>query len=135
MEIAESLAKVLESRENFGSVFYEEFFSRFPEVVPHFEGVDMERQSLVLTMALSIIERYNDSTFGAIDHYLQHLGSAHHRRAIPAELYPKWIEAMLAALERFLGDDWNSELESEWRTALEKTSRTMLKGYERRVGI
>ena len=135
MEIGASLARVLESREIFGALFYEEFFRRFPEAVPHFAGVDMERQSLVITMALSVIERYHDTEFGAIDHYLQHLGSAHHRRAIPAELYPKWIDAMLAALERFLGEDWSAALRTEWRAALEKTAHTMLKGYERRIGI
>lgn len=135
MEIDESLARILQSREIFGGLFYEEFFRRFPEAAPHFQGIDMERQSLVLTMALAVVERYRAADFGAIDHYLQHLGSAHHRRAIPLDLYPKFIDAMLAALERFLGDGWSPALATAWRGALEKTVQTMLKGYERRVGI
>ena len=135
MEIRESLQKVLDSRDLFGTIFYEEFFGRYPEVKKYFEGVDMDRQALVLTMALTVIEHQYNGTYGAVSHYLQHLGTAHHRRGIPLDLYPKWIDTMLVTLERFLGKDWDLALSEQWRSALEKTFAAMQPGYQRRIGI
>ena len=135
MEIRESLRKVLDSRELFGAIFYEEFFDRYPEAKQYFTGVDMDRQALVLTMALTVIEHHHNGSLGAVEHYLHHLGTAHHRRGIPLDLYPKWIETMLHTFQRFLGDDWEPALADQWRQALEKTYEVMQQGYERRVGI
>jgi hemoglobin-like flavoprotein len=135
MEIRESLQKVLEARDLFGTIFYQEFFSRYPEVKKYFVGVDMDRQALVLTMALTVIEHHQNGSYGAVQHYLQHLGTAHHRRGSPLDLYPKWIETMLHTLERFLGEDWDLALSEEWRHALEKTFQAMQPGYQRRIGI
>lgn len=135
MDIGASLKKVLDSRDLFGTIFYEEFFSRYPEVKKYFDGVDMNRQALVLTMALTVIEHHHNGSYGAVEHYLQHLGTAHHRRGIPLDLYPKWIDTMLHTLERFLGQDWDPELAASWREAFEETYEAMQQGYEHRTGI
>jgi hemoglobin-like flavoprotein len=135
MDISESLEVILESREPFGKSFYEYFLLNNPTVVPFFEGIDMARQELVLTMALSTIVQHYLKDHASIDHYMRHLGTRHHRWNIPPDLYPVWCDSMLATLKKFLGKEWNDELAGEWRAALEKASHTLLKGYDRHVGI
>lgn len=135
MTIQESLQAILDSSDNFGRSFYDEFFLRHPRIFQYFEGVDMTRQSLVLTMALNTIVTHYTNPSVAIEHYLQHLGTMHNRWKIPPELYPKWSDTMLRVLERFLEGDWDEELASQWREALEKASQTLIRGYDRPVSI
>ena len=135
MNISESLDQILESKELFGKAFYEYFLLNNPSVVPYFEGVDMARQELVLTMALSTIVQHSVKDHAAIDHYMRHLGTRHNRWKIPPDTYPLWCDAMLVTLKKMLGDHWSDELAAEWRAALEKASHTLLKGYDRHVGI
>jgi hemoglobin-like flavoprotein len=135
MDIRESVDRVLASEALLGEIFYEEFFREAPEATSLFEGVDMRRQALVLTMALPLIAHHQTSASPAITHYLQLLGSRHRDRSVPAELYTRWSEAMLVALERLLGVAWDEDLAVQWRAALRKASTTMLTGYEGPVGI
>ena len=62
MDIRQSVDRVLASKKIFGEIFYEEFFRRSPHAHAHFEGIDMERQSLMLTMALPAIALWNSDT-------------------------------------------------------------------------
>jgi hemoglobin-like flavoprotein len=135
MDIHESLDRILESEASFGSIFYEVFFERHPEAAVHFDGIDMHRQALLLTMALTVIERYYSRAFPAVEQYLQLLGSRHSDRSIPRDLYPKWSQSMLIALERFHDGDWNDHVAQQWRDALEQAAQLMFRGYERRMGI
>jgi len=135
MDIRESMDRVLASDALLGEIFYEEFFRKAPEAVAHFKDVDMRRQALVLTMALPVIAHHQTSSSPAIGHYLRLLGTRHKEWRIPTDLYPAWSEAMLAALQRVLGNAWNEELAVEWRAALQKASATLLSGYEGPVGI
>ena len=54
-------------------------------------------------MALMVVERHYENAFLATELYLKYLGHKHHLRNIPVDLYPKWIESLLAALEQFHG--------------------------------
>jgi hemoglobin-like flavoprotein len=135
MNLSESVTTVLDSQVVFGRIFYEEFFRSCPEARPYFDGADMERQALLLTMSLSIIEQYHRNLRGAVEIYLQHLGHTHHHRGIPPRLFPLWSEAMLIALARFLGEAWTLELAAQWREAIRQVSEVMLRGYDRRAVI
>jgi hemoglobin-like flavoprotein len=135
MTIRESLEKILQSEEVFGVLFYEIFFERVPEAEAHFDGIDMRRQALMLTMALTVIEQYHSKSFAAVEQYLQLLGSRHNDRSIPRDMYPKWSESMLVALARFHGDEWTEELAGQWAEALDSATSIMFRGYERRMGI
>lgn len=130
MDIRQSVNEVMNSKELLGASFYEVFFERHPEVQQYFEGIDMRRQTLVLTMALMLVERYYITSFIATERFLQYLGTQHKARSIPRELYPDWIAAMLATLERFHGTHWSEDLARQWREALEKAVEKMLEGYE-----
>lgn len=135
MDIRESLKLVMNSKDLLGTVFYEVFFQRHPEMHAFFSGIDMRRQALVLTMALMLVERYYITSFVATERFLQYLGTQHKKRGIPKELYPHWIAAMLATLERFHGKTWHDQLACQWRAALEKAVEKMLEGYAQEYRI
>jgi hemoglobin-like flavoprotein len=135
MDIRESVKQVMNSKELLGVSFYNVFFERHPDVQRYFEGIDMRRQTLVLTMALMLVERYYITSFIATERFLQYLGTQHRARGIPRELYPDWVAAMLATLERFHGATWSEALAQQWREALDKAVDIMLQGYEQEFGI
>jgi hemoglobin-like flavoprotein len=111
------------------------FFERHPEAKPLFKDVNFKYQTVLLTMALMVIERHYASGYLATELYLQHLGHKHHQRAIPPELYPKWVESLLAALEKFHGPDWDAEAAGQWHAALGRASAVMLAGYREPVHV
>jgi len=135
VDIGESVGLVLASREVFGKVFYAEFFRLCPAARAHFADVDMERQALALTMALTLIEQHHRHAYPAIESYLETLGHSHDHRGIPAGLYAPWSEAMLAALAAFHGAAWDEALAAQWREALAGAARVMLAGYGRHGGL
>lgn len=135
MNIHESLEHVLRSKDSFGEAFYSVFFDRFPEVRRHFDGVNLKRQAVLVTMALIIIERYFYQPFTATEQYLQYLGTRHKEWSIERDLYPKWCEAMLASLEQFHGDHWNAALAAQWREAIGRATELMFEGYDERFRL
>ena len=135
MNIHASIERVLTSQKIVGELFYEEFLEGFPEVQKHFHGVNMQRQAVLLTMALIVVEQFYSHPYAATRKFLQYLGSKHHEMQIPTELYGKWAEAMIATLKKFHGDDWNSDVEKEWSEAIDKTTEIMFDGYEQRFTV
>jgi len=132
---AESLQHILQSKRIFGELFYEVLFRRFPKIRLHFDGVDMERQALVVTMALDSVVHHADGDYPAVRLYLRHLGTQHHRKGISPELYPMWCDAMMVALETFLGELWDETLAAQWRKALNQATHTMVEGYRKPEAI
>ena len=129
MDISESLDRILESKQILGDSFYKIFLDRYPEVQEHFEGVNLQRQAVLLTMALIVVEQYYSNPYLATEKYLQYLGTKHHERRIPQDLYHKWAEAMLDTLEQFHGDDWDEGLADQWREAIGRSTELMFEGY------
>jgi hemoglobin-like flavoprotein len=130
MNIAESLDQVLNSKQIIGETFYETFFANCPEVKPFFEGVNLQRQAVLVTMALIVIEQYYSNPYLATEKYVHYLGTKHHDRKIPKELYGKWCESMLETLAKFHGDDWSEALAKEWEQAILRVRDAMFQGYE-----
>lgn len=130
MDISDSLDQILDSNQIFGESFYELFLISYPEVQKYFEGVDMKRQAVLLTMALTVVEQFHCSEQPATKKYLQYLGAQHDERGISPELYPQWRDAMLETLFQFHGADWDQQLATQWREAIERTIEVMLSGYK-----
>jgi hemoglobin-like flavoprotein len=133
--IQESLRRVLGDRDGVAAVFYELFFDRHPEAKALFKDVNLRHQAVLLTMSLMVVERHYESGFLATDLYLKYLGHKHHMRSVPPEMYPRWVETLLAALEMFHGPDWGAEVAGQWRAALDGAARSMLVGYENPVHV
>ena len=129
MNIEQSMSRILDSQQSLGDAFYDVFLNRHPEVQQYFADTNMKRQAALLTTALILIERYQASPNPAVEQYLQYLGTKHHERNIPRELYPNWRDAMLDTLAKFHGDDWDEELAGAWTGAIDHASELMFEGY------
>ncbi len=135
MQIGDSVESILADKDILGTQFYEVFFTRYPDVKKYFDGVKIERQAVLLTTALALIEHNYDKPSPAITEYLRYLGTRHHEWQIPRELYASWTDAMLATLSKFHGSDWSDELQRQWREAIGRAAELMLEGYEARYHV
>lgn len=129
MDIQESLRRILERKEPVADLFYLVFLDQYPEVRQFFTRVNLERQAVLLTMALQLIVQYAVHSFPVIETYLKILGEKHRDWGIGPEHYRKFCAAMLATLARFHGGAWNEHLAQQWETALALASEKMLEGY------
>jgi len=129
MDIHESMHRILQQKDTLADLFYLVFLERYPEVRRHFEGVDMQGQAALLTMALMVMERHYQGSYPATAMYLRYLGTKHHDRGTHREDFPKFSAAMLATLERFHSNDWNPQLARQWAEAIDKATAEMLQGY------
>jgi hemoglobin-like flavoprotein len=135
MDLGTSLEKILQSDHAFGELFYDVFFERNPDAKQYFQSTDMKVQALMLTVSLKLIGDYRRRGFAAIDQYIRVLGTRHADRTVPREMYPKWRDSLLVALEQFHDGDWNPSLAGEWRDAIDAISTVMFKGYDKRSGV
>jgi len=129
MDIKESVHRILDREECLADLFYVVFLERYPEVRRHFAGVNLKHQAVLLKMALLVIERHYERPYAATGMYLNYLGSKHHQRGIPPELYPNFRDALLAALARFHSADWDDVLATQWRDAIDRATAKILEGY------
>ncbi len=131
MEIHESVQRIMQHEKAVAEMFYPLFLGRYPELNRFFTGVDMKRQSVLLTMTLMLVEHHFRHEFPATSSYLRTLGHQHQlRKRIPADAFPKFQECMLETLRTFHGVEWSETLEREWTQALGLAIQTMLSGYE-----
>lgn len=135
MEIHESLNEILQSKDEFGRMFYEQFLESYPELRHHFLNVDLKRQAIILTTALMVIERYYVQPTPAIELYMRYLGTKHNEMQVGTGEYPKFFDAMFQTLRKFHGDKWNAKLERQWRGAFDRTTSAMFEGYLERVQV
>src|SRR5579871_1965764 len=122
MNISGSLHQILSRGDTLADLFYLVFLERFPEIQEKFRDVDMNHQTVLLTMSLMVIERHHECRYAATKAYLKMLGKQHQERGIGAELFPKWRSALLESLERFHSMDWNQTLAEQWRQAIDEAS-------------
>jgi hemoglobin-like flavoprotein len=129
MELAESLSRVLCARQLLGDAFYHRLFAQVPEVQQFFEGIDMQRQAMLVTMALTVIQQHHDHHYPVTQSYLKYLGSRHSARGIPIYFYSQWRDTMLDTLASFHGTEWNERLSDQWKSAIDLTINEMMSGY------
>ncbi|MGB7345709.1 MAG: globin domain-containing protein [Pirellulaceae bacterium] len=130
MNISDSVTKILESEDLLGGQFYDRFFTECPHLKIYFKGVDMSRQSAMLTSAIVLVETVYSKPSNGLSPYLRLLGKDHHARGISIDDYTDWTESMLRTLEQFHGDDWTKELEREWYAAITNSVKVMLESYD-----
>jgi hemoglobin-like flavoprotein len=135
MDMHDSLQRILASKQVIGDVFYEALLAHHPEIRPYFEGIDLCRQAVLLTMQLTVIEVYHRLGSPPARLYLQHLGTQHHNRGIPLELYGPFRDTLLEVMQRFLEEDWTEELAKEWKTAIDDASAVMFEGYSKHITV
>ena len=135
MDLRESIHRIHQCERVFGKRFYEHFFSVHPAARRYFRDTNMERQAVVFTMQLMVIEAFYENGTPTAEQYLQVLGTTHQERGVPVELYGGFRDCLLEMLKEFHGEDWDERLESEWTEALELAIGKMAEGYERRFHV
>jgi hemoglobin-like flavoprotein len=135
MDIEQSVQLILRAKDTLGRLFYEHLLERYPELRHHFDKVDLQRQGVLLTTALMVIQRYCDDPTPALELYLKYLGTRHHELGVAKEDYSKWTKAMLETMQRFHGSQWTPDLETHWRKAFGKATKLMFEGYGRAYTI
>ncbi len=135
MDIQGSLHRILEQKETLADIFYLLFLADYPEVRRHFEGVNLRFQSVLLTMALMVMERNYTGSYPATAMYLKYLGARHQSWGIPEHLYASFRTALLAALERFHSQDWSASLAEQWGAAIDRATAAMLEGYREPMSV
>ncbi|MEQ8210535.1 MAG: globin [Lacipirellulaceae bacterium] len=130
MDISESLQEIFESNETLGKKFYKKFFRACPEAEKFFEGLDMHRQAVVLTMAFTLVEQFYKSPYVQTAVYFHVLGASHRDMGIPKSMFEPWLQTMLQTLAEFHGDRWDKELEEQWQVGLNAAAEEMFQGYD-----
>jgi len=135
MDMHESVHEILQRKESFADVFYLVFLEDYPQVRQHFTHVNFKHQSVLLTMALLVMERHYTHSYPSTELYLNYLGTKHDERGIPPQQYPMFREALLRTLERFHGQAWDNPLATQWREAIDSAIETMIKGYRKHYHV
>ena len=105
--------------------FYDELFTRYPDVKPLFENVSQKSQQNKLLAALQLVVtnlRSPDNLYNA----LKQLGMRHKNYGANAELYKAVSATLLDVLKEEAGDQWNDKVHQVWEEALSNISKTML---------
>jgi hemoglobin-like flavoprotein len=130
MNLHDSVRFLLTKQQTLADLFYTRFLQSRPDARPHLEGLTLHHQAVMLTMGLMISERQHTGAYPATESYLRYLGTRHHVRGVPQDLYAPFVEVFLEVLAEVHGQDWDEALAAAWRSALAEAVRLMLDGYE-----
>jgi hemoglobin-like flavoprotein len=130
--VQDSFAMVKVDHEAFTSAFYQELFDRSPHLQPLFEHIDTRKQGAKLHAALVLCVE-NLRRPSELEKVLLPLGKKHVGYGATAESYPLVSGALLATLEKFLGEEWTGPVADAWAQTLDSVTSLMLSGAEESV--
>jgi hemoglobin-like flavoprotein len=125
--IQSSYSIIKAQSDEFAESFYQILFDKYPDVKPLFVKTDMEKQKakLMESLDLVLVNVHNAKAFNSI---LKDLGKRHVRYGAVLTDYPLIGDALLQALEKHLGKDWNPSVENAWSLAYQAIADTMAEG-------
>lgn len=127
--VQNSFALINVDHDAFTSTFYQELFERSPHLRPLFEHIDTRNQGAKLHAAL-VLSIENIRRPHELEKILIPLGKKHVAYGATAESYPRVTEALLATLEKFIGDGWTGPVADAWSQTLDSVTAIMLRGAE-----
>ncbi len=109
--------------------FYETLIGKDPELASYFTHVDFSRQKEVLKEGIEIALRFAAGDVAARSR-LEEIGRTHSAEEMDVrpELYDIWLDAWIATM-RDLDPEWNSSLESQWRSELQRAIEVIKAEY------
>jgi len=120
----ESFAKARSMAPDFGSKFYQQLASDYPETQAIFGSVSMEVQHNRFVSMLSIVlNRMKDGH--PVTPILQDLGKFHSRFGIKDEDFKNFSAALMKVLRELLGSEFNHCKCDAWVAVFEEITRTM----------
>lgn len=127
--LEETFAKLADHGGALVEKFYNELFSRYPDVKPMFANVDQKEQEKKLLSGLALVIN-NIRKPEVLGPALTNLGKNHQKYGAVAEHYPAVAETMLDVMEEFAGELWTDEVKQAWSNALNTVATAMLEAYE-----
>jgi hemoglobin-like flavoprotein len=123
LRLRNSFQAITPAADAFADRFYERIFAAAPEVRALFP-VDMHAQKKKLLATLAwIVENLEKGE--ELKATLRALGRRHDAYGAQPAHYPVVAAAMIGAMADVAGTAWNSEIEGDWRTALERVADIM----------
>jgi hemoglobin-like flavoprotein len=119
-----SLARLLTKGDELAQAFYAILFEAHPSVRPLFPS-DMAAQRVKLTEMLAWVVTSLDRPAQTLP-ALADLGRRHVDYGAIPEHYPFVRDALVAAMARTGGAEWNDELTEDWRQSIDLIARHML---------
>jgi len=108
--------------------FYNELFSKYPNVKELFRNTDEQSQIEKLTTALDlVVQNLHDDA--ALHSSLEAIGKRHQQYGAQLEHYPVVVDLLLASFKNKLGRSWTKAISAEWRSLLGAVSETMYSVY------
>jgi len=104
--------------------FYEELFTRYPDVKPLFAHLNMHEQQTKLLGALKLVVN-NLRNPAVLGETLNSLGKRHKNYGANAGLYKAVCSTLLDVLKEIGGRQWTSDVNSAWENALLEISNMM----------
>ncbi len=122
-----SFLKLEPQANEFASTFYRILFNKYPRIQPLFAKTDMAQQKNKLIESLKLV-MVNVHNTEALTFILKNLGERHVQYGAVLNDYPLIGDALLQALEKHLGKDWNDEVKQTWTMAYGMIADTMAAG-------
>jgi len=122
--IEDSFSAVASQGEKLVSRFYEELFTRYPDVKPLFAHLDMKKQQSKLLSALKlVVSNLKNPPF--LKETLINLGKRHKNYGADAGLYTAVRNTLLDVLKETAGIHWTQEINTAWENALDDIAKIM----------
>lgn len=107
-------------------LFYEILLKADSRIADLFKSTDFKRQKeLLIHAVVMLIDYYDGKPLGEMS--IKRLGELHSRKRmnITPDLYPIWVDAMVAALKK-LDPEFSPDLERQWREVIRKGISVMI---------
>ncbi len=111
------------------SRFYDELFSRYPEVTPMFANTNKAKQMRMLSAALKTVVDNLDNPDKLVP-VLQKMGERHQGYGAELPHYTAVAETLMDVMKEFAGKAWTKQVETAWTEALNLVAETMLGAYD-----
>ncbi len=119
--------KIEPQAEEFATTFYQILFEKYPNVQPLFSATDMQQQKIKLVQSLQLVIANVHNT-EALNDILRALGARHVEYGAVLTDYPAIGDALLQALEKHLGKNWNFDVQQTWNAAYQMIAQMMKEG-------
>ena len=127
--VEQSFEKVRENKDTFALSFYDELFEQAPQLKPLFENTNIPKQSEKLYGSLVLlVENIRDPE--VLQSVLGPLGEKHKGYGAIEKHYPIVGSALLATLQKYLGEAWDEATAEAWTTTYGAVVDMMLNGIE-----
>jgi len=119
-----SFQAIAAAADAFADTFYDRLFAAAPAVRPLFPPDLRAQKQKLLAMLVWVVENLEHGDDLKVR--LRQLGQRHEGYGAKAAHYPVVADVMLAAMADVSGASWNTDIEADWRTALERIADIML---------